>query len=116
MDNEKRTASRAGLFDVRNIIGLLLAIYGAVLVLTGLLGTSSQQVDKAAGVNANLWSGIVMLLVAAFLMGWAKLRPTVVDDVEDHTARDRKDDPTGDGTATRTAPRTGERPGAPEER
>jgi len=108
MDNEKRTASRAGLFDVRNIIGLLLAIYGAVLVLTGLLGTSSQQVDKAAGVNANLWSGIVMLLVAAFLMGWAKLRPTVVDDVEGHTAADQ---PGG-----RTADRTGERPGAPDER
>jgi hypothetical protein len=79
-DQPHRTA---GLFDIRRIIGALLGIYGAVLVVTGAVGTSSAEVDRSAGVNANLWSGIAMLLVAAFFGVWAHLRPTVVHHPDD---------------------------------
>jgi drug/metabolite transporter (DMT)-like permease len=83
MSPHQRRPRTAGLFDIRRIIGALLGIYGAVLLVTGIVGTSSDEVDRAAGVNANLWSGVVMLLVAAFFAVWAHLRPTVVQHPHD---------------------------------
>jgi drug/metabolite transporter (DMT)-like permease len=74
----RQPSRTAGLFDIRYIIGALLGLYGAVLVVTGVVGTSTAEVDKSAGVNANLWAGIAMLLAAAFFGVWAWLRPTVV--------------------------------------
>jgi len=94
MNGEKRSAPKAGIFDLRNVIGLLLAIYGVVLVLAGLFGTSAAAVRKSVGVNANVWAGVVMLVMAAVFIGWAWLRPTVV----------------------REHPAEPERPAAPEER
>jgi len=70
---------RAGLFDVRNIIGLLLGIYGIVLLLVGLFGTSDTDIQKKAdGLNINLLAGIGMIVVAALFLLWARLRPVVV--------------------------------------
>jgi glucose uptake protein GlcU len=82
MTDRARPSRTAGIFDIRNIIGTLIGVYGVVLVIAGLVGTSAADKHKAAGVNANLWAGIVMLLVAAFFLVWAQLRPTVVDDVD----------------------------------
>jgi drug/metabolite transporter (DMT)-like permease len=70
------------LFDIRNIIGALLGLYGAILVVTGVVGTSTAEVHKAAGINANLWAGVALLLAAAFFGVWARLRPTVVETQE----------------------------------
>ena len=67
---------KAGLFDIRNIIGALLALYGVILVLAGLLG--EHEPEKTGGVNANLWTGLGLLVVAAVFLGWAKWRPIVV--------------------------------------
>lgn len=78
---ENQTPHRAGLFDIRVIIGLLIGIYGLVLVLTGFF-TSDAQIKKSDGMNINLWAGIGMVLVAAAFVAWARLRPTVVP-VED---------------------------------
>jgi hypothetical protein len=66
---------RAGLFDVRFIIGLLLGIYGVVLTLTGLFGTSEEDLAKAGGTNVNLWTGIALIVAAAVFFVWARLRP-----------------------------------------
>jgi len=93
MNDRGRPSRTAGIFDIRNIIGALIGLYGAVLLVTGLVGTSSEDVDRSAGVNANLWSGIVMLVVAAFFLGWALLRPTVVDDVEEDAGERRSAPP-----------------------
>ena len=72
---------KAGLFDIRNIIGALMAIYGVILTLAGLLG--EHEPEKTGGVNANLWTGLALLLVGLFFIGWARLRPIVVPaDVE----------------------------------
>ncbi|MQA06311.1 MAG: hypothetical protein GEV07_27540 [Streptosporangiales bacterium] len=75
------TARRtAGLFDLRVIIALLMGIFGLVVTLMGLFGSSTKT--TASGdpleVNVNLWSGIPMLLLAAGFALWAKLRPTVL--------------------------------------
>lgn len=68
----------AGLFDIRNIIGGLLGIYGVILLLMGLF--ADPALEKTGGVNANLWAGIVLLVVAAAMLLWAKLRPTYVPE------------------------------------
>lgn len=68
----------AGAFDVRNIIGGLLGVYGVVLVVMGLVGPSEDDLAKTGGFNANLWVGLGMLVVAIGFALWTKLRPIVV--------------------------------------
>ena len=76
------TRHQAGLFDIRNVIGLLLLIYGVVLVLMGLFFTSDADKAKTDDINANLWTGLGILLVGIFFVGWARLRPIIVDEEE----------------------------------
>ena len=54
---EKKTA---GIFDIRNIIGALLTIYGVILTLMGLF--ADPETEKTGGSNANLVAGIVLLV------------------------------------------------------
>jgi hypothetical protein len=68
----------AGAFDVRNIIAGLIGLYGVVLVIVGLVDTSQAAMTKTGGVNANLWAGIVMVVVAAGFAVWSRIRPIVV--------------------------------------
>lgn len=77
----------AGAMDVRNVIGLLLLIYGVILTLMGIFG--DKALDKTGDVNANLIAGIALLAVGGFFMAWARLRPIVVPDdyVPDPDAR-----------------------------
>jgi hypothetical protein len=72
---ESRRAERAAdLFGVRRFIGGLFVIYGVILFVLG-LGASDADIDKAAGVNVNLWTGLAMLLVGALFLFWAFTRP-----------------------------------------
>lgn len=73
-------AKRAGAFDIRTFIGLLIGIYGVVLVADGLVGTSEAELARAGGLNINLVAGIGMVLVAVAFLVWAKVRPVVVPD------------------------------------
>jgi hypothetical protein len=65
------------LFDLRSIIALLFGVYGIVLTVQGLFFESEAQLQKAAGIDINLWSGIVMIVVAALFALWVWLRPLV---------------------------------------
>src|SRR4051794_20511771 len=69
----------AGAFDIRTIIAGLIGFYGVVLVIMGLVDNGAAQQKKTGDVNANLWAGIVMLVVALAFLLWARLRPVVVD-------------------------------------
>jgi hypothetical protein len=75
----------AGILDIRNIIGALLAIYGVILLIMGLFG--DQEGEKTGDVNANLWAGLALIVVGAIFIAWARLRPVRVpethDDAED---------------------------------
>jgi glucose uptake protein GlcU len=62
------------LLDIRRIIAGLLGLYGVILLVAGIVGSSAQK-NKAAGVNINLWAGIVLLLMATFFLVWALTRP-----------------------------------------
>ncbi|KRE92831.1 hypothetical protein ASG76_15300 [Nocardioides sp. Soil774] len=101
MSDEKQTGAphKAGAFDIRNIIGALLGVYGVILTLAGLF--ADQAPDKTGDVNANLWTGLALVVVAALFLGWARLKPIVVpadverpDDDPTRPAPQRKRPPT----------------------
>ncbi len=79
---------KAGAFDIRNVIGGLLGLYGVILTLMGLFG--DPETEKTDGVNANLWAGLVLLVVGIGFIAWARLRPIVVPEHVEPVA----DDPT----------------------
>jgi hypothetical protein len=87
MTTSKRTVSR--LFDIRNIIGALLGIYGVLLTLAGLVpalvaphddgAAAGNTVDLYIGGDANWWVGLALIAVAAVFIAWALMRPLVVE-------------------------------------
>jgi hypothetical protein len=79
----------ARLFDLRLIIGALFCLYGVMLTITGALD-GPAELAKAEGVRINLWTGLVMLVIGVFFVGWDLARPEVpevrdVPDVPDAT-------------------------------
>ena len=72
----------AGAYDVRTVIAGLIGLYGIVLTVLGVVDYSEADRAKTGDVNANLWAGIVMVLVAAGFAMWLWLRPIVVDPEE----------------------------------
>jgi hypothetical protein len=88
MADESPRPRKAGAFDIRLIIALLIGVYGAVLTVMGIGFTSDADIEKAAGVNINLWAGIGMLVFTALFVAWALLRPIVVPAETDTTSSD----------------------------
>jgi hypothetical protein len=75
---EAEHGASARLFDLRYLIGALLALYGVVLIIVGLLDDQAE-LDKAAGIRINLWMGIGMLVFGALFLLWARWRPLKVE-------------------------------------
>ncbi len=63
--------------DLRIPIGLLFAIFGALLLAYG-LGTDPALYRQSLDVNVNVWWGLVMLVFAVFMLGlaWRAARRT----------------------------------------
>jgi len=80
-EEELEAAKAANRFDIRRIIGYLFTLYGGILVVTGIVGSSLVK-NKADGVNVNLWTGIGMLVFAAIMLIWAFTRPTAPEPPE----------------------------------
>ncbi|MEU6482761.1 hypothetical protein [Streptomyces sp. NPDC046887] len=72
---ERKSATAARLFDIRRIIGGLFTVYGIIVTIAGITA-SDADLDKAVGVNVNLWTGLGMLALGIFFLVWLKLRPT----------------------------------------
>ena len=85
---------KAGAFDIRTFITMLIGIYGLVLVVMGLFFTSEEDLAKADDLNINLWAGLGMVVLAALFQAWAMWRPVVVPEHErrEHDERARRDD------------------------
>jgi hypothetical protein len=79
--DEAAAARAANRFDIRRIIGGLFALYGVVLVVTGIVGSHTVK-HKAAGINIDLWTGLAMLVFAAIMITWALRRPVVPEPPE----------------------------------
>jgi hypothetical protein len=75
---EKKTA---GALDIRNVIGALLGIYG--LILLGMAAFAPLHEDRTGGIDANLWIGIILVVVSVVFLVWARLRPVVVKERPD---------------------------------
>jgi drug/metabolite transporter (DMT)-like permease len=82
--DDKKAKQTAGALDVRNIIGILMVVYGVILVLMGIFSDSTAPL--ASDVNANLWAGLALLAVGAVFLVWARLRPIVVPEDVDQDA------------------------------
>ncbi|MGD9526794.1 hypothetical protein [Pseudonocardia sp.] len=72
---EPRNAAST-LFDLRIVIAMLFGVYGLILTVMGVIQDDPAQLAKAGGLNLNLWTGIGMLVFAALMAMWQRLRPT----------------------------------------
>lgn len=74
----------AGAFDIRNVIGALLGLYGLILLLSFLF--LDPGVDAATGEakdsSYNLWTGVAMLIAAGVFFWWTKANPIKIDEAE----------------------------------
>jgi hypothetical protein len=86
--SEAPTSRLTQLFDIRNVIGALLAIYGVILTIAGFAPAllrerekdeSNNPVDLYFGTEANWWVGLTLIGVAAVFFVWAALRPVRVE-------------------------------------
>jgi hypothetical protein len=82
---DQAPSAASQLFDLRTIIAILFIFYGVILTIMGLFLKTPADIAKAGGLNLNLWSGIVMIIVAAGFFLWARMRPlapppSAVDD------------------------------------
>lgn len=89
MATESKSTRRAGAFDIRMIIALLIGVYGLVITIVGIGFTTDEDLAKAGGLNINLWAGIGMLVFAASFVAWVKIRPlqVPVDDDQEPSSR-----------------------------
>ena len=82
----------AGAYDVRVFIAGLIGFYGIVLVIMGLFADTADDKSKTGDVNANLWAGLVMIVVAIAFAVWTRLRPVIVDEKAVAEAHEDVDD------------------------
>ena len=82
---EDAAVQTAGAFDIRNFIGVLLGLFGLVLLGAGIFAFTPEEAVKTGGLNAKLWAGLAMLVVGILFIVWTKLDPIrmVVRDNED---------------------------------
>jgi hypothetical protein len=74
MSDQTRVERAANLFDLRRIIGGVFSAWGLLLVILGLFD-SEEEIEKAAGVNINLYAGLGMLVFGLLFLLWAFTRP-----------------------------------------
>lgn len=81
----------AGVFDIRNVIGALLGLYGVILLLAYAFVGNQASGDT----SDNLWAGLILLVVGLVFFAWARLRPIVVHDT--HPQKEPLDKPPSAG-------------------
>lgn len=70
------STTASALFDLRSVIALLFGVYGAVLLVLGIVsGDDPENLAKTGGTNLNLDTGIAMLVVGVLFVVWVRLRP-----------------------------------------
>jgi hypothetical protein len=80
-EEEIQAARQANRFDIRRLIGGLFVLYGVMLTIIGLVGSSHVK-NKAAGINIDLWSGIGLLIFGLLMIVWALTRPVMPEPPE----------------------------------
>ncbi len=80
-EEELQAARTANRFDIRRLIGGLFLIYGLILTVLGLVGSTHVK-NQAAGINIDLWTGLALLIFGALMIFWALRRPTMPEPPE----------------------------------
>ncbi|SDS40977.1 hypothetical protein SAMN04489752_1655 [Brevibacterium siliguriense] len=94
MSKANELTKTAGAFDIRNFIGILLGIFGIILTIAGIVGFTPDEAERTGGIDANLWTGIGLIIAAAIFIVWAKLRPIrIVETPEDGADTDTEATP-----------------------
>lgn len=88
----------AGAFDIRNFIGILMGLFGLILLAMGIFAFDDGAAAKTDGLNANLWAGLAMVIVAIAFVVWTKVDPIrmVVRDNEEGAEEPRDISPLED--------------------
>jgi len=74
---QRRAETLAKLFDLRMFIGSLFVIFGVIVTVDGL--TASQaEIDRAAGINLSLFTGLIMLATGIVFVAWTLISPPEV--------------------------------------
>jgi hypothetical protein len=73
-EEEARNWRLAKIFDLRSFIGVLFVIFGILVVIPGLTA-SPEDLAKSAGININLWVGLLMLALGVLFLGWLLANP-----------------------------------------
>jgi hypothetical protein len=73
-ETTSRAERAANLFDLRRIIAGVFLAWGVLLTVLGITD-SDAEIEKAAGININLWAGIGMFIVGAIFLVWSLTRP-----------------------------------------
>ncbi|MGC3020201.1 MULTISPECIES: hypothetical protein [unclassified Brevibacterium] len=93
MSNSNELTKTAGAFDIRNFIGVLLGIFGIVLTIAGIVDFTPDEAERTGGIDANLWTGIGLIIAAALFLAWAKVRPIrIVETTDDVTGTEAAPD------------------------
>lgn len=67
-----RTRSLA---DIRVIVGAVLGVIGLFLLVCSVFLNGPEEMSKTGGINANLWSGVALLVIATAMSLWWFLNP-----------------------------------------
>jgi NADH:ubiquinone oxidoreductase subunit 5 (subunit L)/multisubunit Na+/H+ antiporter MnhA subunit len=79
------------LFDLRTIIGGLFTFYGLFLTIYGIFD-SQADVQKAAGVRINLWTGLGMLALGLAFLTWMWLKPLTTEEIVEAQKEDPEEE------------------------
>ena len=100
-DEERRLVESTRRFDLRRIIGGVLALFGILVGIVGLVDPAADtDPNVTGGIPINLWSGAGMLVVGVFFFVWDRLAPVPAEDIlrsarasAEQAAKDEIDDP-----------------------
>ncbi|WP_366181383.1 hypothetical protein ABXS69_04690 [Actinomyces timonensis] len=68
------------LADIRTVIAAVLGIFGLFLLVCSGFLNGEEAMAKTGGVNANLWAGIALIVVAVLMALWWATSPGDPDE------------------------------------
>ncbi|KAB1503058.1 hypothetical protein F7230_05810 [Corynebacterium sp. 320] len=88
-------SSGAGAFDLRNVIGALLGLYGLILLCAFFLVDPGVDVttNEPKVAEYNLWAGVALVVAAVVFFLWAKLNPITVQPVPEESTPAESEQP-----------------------
>ncbi|MFE2427593.1 hypothetical protein ACFXJ5_12690 [Streptomyces sp. NPDC059373] len=92
---EHASTTAAKLFDIRRIIGGLFTVYGVIVTIAGITASDSA-INKAQGININLWTGLGMLILGLLFLLWVKLSPPPPPPPPEELLQERSDSGSGE--------------------